>query len=206
MIKEIEGIIDRALQYKKVKKDDAQSIIKDIYWNFPELKEQMAMLYTYFMPPMPKRAVTMFEWVAKATNATNAKCTNPVLKFAYCDGSFLIGTDSHRMHYAPADGREVGYYHPITGDKVQEDTRFPEWLQVIPPADEGKKIDCLLSDLHAVEHYKTQRLVIEGSEFNRQYVLEALNGENTLRGYVSRGILCLDLPGERHAVITSMRD
>ena len=203
MSKEIEGIIDRALQYKKVKKDDAQSIIKDIYWNFPELKEQMAMLYTYFMPPMPKRAVSMFEWVAKATNA---KCTNPVLKFVYCDGSFLIGTDSHRLHYALTDGREVGYYHAITGDKVQEDSRFPDWLRVIPPADEGKKIDCLLSDLHAVEHYKTQCLVIDYVKFNRQYVLDALNGEEQLKGYVSRGILCLDLPGERHAVIMSLRD
>ena len=203
MSKEIEGIIDRALQYKKVKKDEAQGIIKDVYWKYPELVEHMAMLYSYFMPAMPKRAVSMFEWVAKATYA---KCTNPVLKFVYCYGSFLIGTDSHRLHYVPSDRQEVGYYHPITGDKVQEDTRFPDWLRVIPPADEGAKVDCALSDLHVVEDYKTPCLVIEGSKFNRQYVLEALNGENTLRGYVSRGILCLDLPGERHAVIMSMRD
>ena len=203
MSKEIEGIIDRALQYKKVKKDDAQSIIKDIYWKHPELAEDMAMLYTYFMPAMPKRAASMFKWVAKATDA---KCTNPVLKFAYCDGSFLIGTDSHRMHYAPADGRDVGYYHPITGDKVQEDTRFPDWRLVIPSNEESKKVDCLLSDLHAAEHYKTQCLVIDYVKFNRQYVLEALNGEEQLKGYVPRGILCLDLPGDRHAVITSLRD
>ena len=203
MSKEIEGIIDHALQYKKVKKDDAQSIIKDVYWKHPELAEDMAMLYSYFMPAVPKRAVSMFNWVAKAINA---KCTNPVLKFVYCDGSFLIGTDSNRMHYAPADGREVGYYHAITGDKVQENSRFPDWQRVIPPADEGKKIDCLLSDLHAVEHYKTPCLVIEGSKFNRQYVLEALNGEEQLKGYISRGILCLDLPGDRHAVIMGMRD
>ena len=136
MSKEIEGIIDRALQYKKVKKDDAQRIIKDIYWSFPELKEQMARLYSYFMPAMPKRAVTSFEWVAKATNA---KCTNPVLKFAYCDGSFLIGTDSYRLHYAPADGREVGYYHAITGDKVQENASFPDWRRAIPSNKDSKK-------------------------------------------------------------------
>ena len=203
MSKEIEGIIDRALQYKKVKKDDAQSIIKDIYWNFPELAEKMAVLYSYFMPAMPKRAATMFERVAKATSAKDVR---QICKFVYCDGSFLIGTDGHRLHYAPADGREVGYYHPITGDKVQEDSRFPDWRLVTPSSEESKKVDCLLSDLHAVEHYKTQCLVIEGSKFNRQYVLEALNGENTLRGYVSRGILCLDLPGERHAVIMSTRD
>jgi len=35
MNKEIVGIIDRALQYKKVKKEDAQSIIKDIYCKHP---------------------------------------------------------------------------------------------------------------------------------------------------------------------------
>ena len=203
MIKEIEGIIDRALQYKKVKKEEAQSIIKDIYWNYPELKEQMAMLYTYFMPPMPSRAKSLFEWVAKATKLDN---TGPIFRFVYCDGSFLIGTDNHRMHYALTDGREVGYYHAITGDKVQENSRFLDWQRVIPPADEGVKVDCALSDLHVVEHYKTQFLVIEGSKFNRQYVLETLNGENTLRGYVSRGILCLDLPGERHAVIMSLRE
>ena len=203
MSEEIEGIIDRALQYKKIKKADAQSIIKDIYWNFPELKEQMAMLYSYFMPAMPKRAASMFEWVAKATCA---KCDEPVLKFVYCDGSFLIGTDSHRLHYALTDGREVGYYHAITGDKVQEATRFPDWLRLIPPADEGVKVDCALSDLHVVGHYETQCLVIGGRTFNRQYVLEALNGENTLRGYVSRGILCLALHGNAQALIMSLRD
>ena len=203
MSKEIEGIIDRALQYKKVKKDEAQNIIKDVYWNYPELVEQMAMLYSYFMPPMPKRAATMFEWAAKATYAKDVR---QYCQFVYCDGKFIICTDGHRLHYAPSDGREVGYYHAITGDKVQEDSRFPDWLRVIPPADEGVKVDCALSDLHVVEHYKTPCLVIEGVKFNRQYVLEALNGENTLRGYVSRGILFLDLPGERHAVIMSLRD
>ena len=202
MSKEIEGIIDLALQYKKVKKDAAQSIIKDVYWNYPELKEQMAMLYSYFMPAMPKRAASMFEWVAKATDAKDRRV---IYRYVYCDGS-LIGTDGHRMHYALTDGREVGYYHPITGDKVQEDTRFPDWQRVIPPADEGVKVDCALSDLHVVEHYKTPCLVIEGSKFNRQYVLEALNGEEQLKGYISRGILCLDLPGDRHAVIMGMRD
>ena len=203
MSKEAEGIIDRALQYKKVKKDDAQRIIKDIYWSFPELKEQMAMLYSYFMPAMPKRAASMFEWVAKATYAKDVR---QYCQFVYCDGSFLIGTDNHRMHYALTDGREVGYYHAITGDKVQEDARFPDWQRVIPPADKGREVDCALSDLHVVEPYETQCLVIEGSKFNRQYVLEALNGENTLRGYVSRGILCLDLQGNAHAVIMSLRD
>ena len=203
MSKEIKGIIDHALQYKKVKKDDAQSIIKDVYWNYPELKEQMAMLYSYFMPAMPKRAVSMFEWVAKATYAKDIRV---IYRYVYCDGSFLIGTDGVRLNYVPSDGREVGYYHPITGDKVQEDTRFPDWQRVIPPADEGAKVDCALSDLHVVEDYKTQCLVIDYVKFNRQYVLDALNGENTLKGYIARGVLCLDLPGERHAVIMSMRD
>ena len=204
MIKEIEGIVDRALQqHRKVKKEEAQSVIKDIYRNYPELKEQMAMLYSYFMPAMPKRAGTMFEWVAKATYTKDVR---QYCRFVYCDGSFLIGIDGHRLHYAPADGREVGYYHPITGDKVQEDTRFLDWQRLIPPADkESRKVDCLLSDLHAVQDYKTPCLVIEGSKFNRQYVLEALNGEDTLRGYVSHGILCLNLPGDRRAVIMGVR-
>ena len=203
MSKEIEGIIDRALQYKKVKKDDAQSIIKDVYWKHPELAEDMAMLYSYFMPPMPKRAATMFEWVAKATDAKDVR---QICKFVYYDGSFLIGTDGRRLHYAPADGREVGYYHAITGDKVQENASFPDWRRAIPSNKDSKKVDCLLSDLHATEHYKTQCLVIDYVKFNRQYVLEALNGEEQLKGYVSRGILCLDLPGERHAVIMRLRD
>ena len=203
MSKEIEGIIDRALQYKKVKKDDAQSIIKDIYGNFPELKEQMAMLYSYFMPAMPKRAVSMFEWVAKATNAKDRRV---ICRYVYCDGSFLIGTDSFRLNYVPSDGRDVGYYHPITGDKVQECTCFPYWQSVIPPADKGVKVDCAISDLHVVEVYKTPCLVIEGRKFNRQYVLEALNGKESLNGYVSEGVLCLDLPGDRHAVIMGKRD
>ena len=203
MSKEIEGIIDRALQYKKVKKDVAQSIIKDIYRNFPELKEQMSVLYSYFMPAMPKRAGTMFAWVAKATNAKDAR---QICQFVYCDGSFLIGTDGHRLHYALTDGREVGYYHAITGDKVQQNIQFPNWRRVIPSAEESRKVDCLLSDLHAVECYKIPCLVIEGSKFNRRYVLDALNGENTLRGYVSRSILCLDLPGDRRAVIMGMRE
>ena len=174
MSKEIEGIIDRALQCKKVKKDEAQGIIKDVYWKYPELVEHMAMLYSYFMPAMPKRAATMFEWVAKATNAKDVR---RFCQFVHCDGKFIICSDGHRLHYAPSDGREVGYYHPITGDKVQEDARFPDWQRVIPPADEeSKKVDCLLSDLHATEHYKTQCLVIDYVKFNRQYVLEALNG------------------------------
>jgi len=205
MSKEIEGIIDRALQYKKVKKYDAQSIIKDIYWNFPELKEQMAMLYSYFMPPMPKRAVTSFGWVAKATNAKDAR---QFCQFVYCDEKFIIGTDGHRLHYIPTDGRKGGYYHPITGDKVNgEIMRFPDWRRVIPPKDEdSKKVNCALSNLHATEHYKTHCLVIEGRKFNRQYVLEALNGEDALKGYITRGVLCLDLPEDRHAIIMGMRD
>ena len=203
MSKEIEGIINRALQYKKIKKEKAQEIIKDIYWNYPELAEPMAMLYSYFMPPMPKRAKSLFEWVAKATKLDDI---GPIYRFVYCDGSFIVGTDGHRLHYAPTDGRETGYYHPITGDKVQEDSRFPDWQRVIPPADEGKKLDCLLSDLHAVEHYKMPCLVIEGSKFKRQYVLEALNGEDTLKGYIVRDALCLELPGDRRAVIMGMRD
>ena len=203
MSKEIEGIIDRALQYKKVKKYYAQSIIKDIYRNYPELEEQMSMLYSYFMPAMPKCAVSMFEWVAKATNAKDAR---QFCQFVYCDGSFIIGTDEHRLHYALTDGREVGYYHPVTGDKVRQDIQFPNWRGVIPPAGEGAKVDCALSDLHVVECYKIPCLVIEGSKFNRRYILEALNGEEQLKGYILSGVLCLDLPGDRRAVTMGMRD
>lgn len=128
------------LAYKrkeKVGKLSKQQLIRHLESMYIEATEStrplLADLYTHFLPPVPKRAKNAFEWVAKACSK---ELQRPYLNHVYCDGSKIVATDGHRLHYATApDGIEKGFYDH-TGKKIEgADYTFPDWERVVPKTD-----------------------------------------------------------------------
>lgn len=73
-----------------------------------ELLGHLATLRRQFMPAQPKRAKTVWQWVALATNPKDVR---QYLHFVHVTGQWLEGCDGHRAHRAPnLDGLEPGFY------------------------------------------------------------------------------------------------
>jgi len=96
-----------------------------------ELGLDLARLYAAFMPAIPKKPRTGFEWCTKAM-AVNDK--REQLNFVHVTEARIACTDGHRIHIAPnADGLKPGYYDKA-GFKVHDiDADFPNGLLAFPP-------------------------------------------------------------------------
>lgn len=119
---------------RKPTKAIAQQIVKELAQAHPESAHDLALLYTYFMPPRPsaKAAENGFAWVAQAAAVKDRR---EYLKFVHVTAETMTGTDGNRIHRLPNDeGREPGYYCPRTGDYVHGLgwQRFPDVERVIP--------------------------------------------------------------------------
>lgn len=137
----------RAALSAKPNKAQAAEIIRSIAGanaQDNELRNALATLYTYFLPPAPKKAAhkDVWAWVCQAINPKDAR---PYLHYVMADGMSIWATDGHRMHSA-RDLREPGLYDPKTGalvwglEGVKGDGhpgRFPDVKRILPERDQG---------------------------------------------------------------------
>ena len=200
-------LINEAIKYSRVSKGEAQKIVKSLYERHPESIKELGMLYAYFMPPMPKSAKSNFAWVAKACNPKDVSRPFSCYVFATDNGE-LVATEGPRLHLSKSEGREPGYYHPKTEEKVNEEFIYPDFRRVIPDKEGRILTELKLSDLETIELGKTLFLVIENEHgktaFNKKYILDAANGDDTPSVYIEQNerprILLIE-KGEQKAVI-----
>lgn len=68
----------------------------------------LARLYAHFLPSLPKRPKTAFDWCAKAMSKDDVR---HYLRYVYVTDEEIMATDGHRLHIAPnADNLEPGFY------------------------------------------------------------------------------------------------
>lgn len=162
---------------EKPKKVDAQVILKTLADQYPESIPDLAKLYTYFMPPLPKKVTSNFQWVAQAMARKDVRY---YLNYVYVTSSQFICTDGHRLHVAPNDTGLVPGFYFANGD-IAHDTdyaKFPDWERILNPDKEftiNIDTDLKLYDLQPLAA-KLLAYVIQDIGVNKVYLDQAING------------------------------
>lgn len=161
----------------KPNKANAQVILKTLAEQYPESIPDLAKLYTYFMPPLPKKVTSNFQWVAQAIGRKDVRY---YLNYVYVTSSQFIGTDGHRLHVAPNDTGLVPGFYFANGDMAHDTDYaiYPDWERILNPDKEftiNIDTDLKLYDLNQVNP-KWLAYVIQDIGVNKVYLDQAVNG------------------------------
>jgi hypothetical protein len=117
-----------ASKIKKPSKAIAQDIVRNLATKNPDCTHDLAKLYAYFMEAPKAKPKTDFEWVALAMGKNDVR---PYLNYVYVDDEHIVGSDGHRLHMVPTDGRKPGYYN-AAGDLVEfTGYKYPDYKRLI---------------------------------------------------------------------------
>ena len=166
-------MIQIANNIKKPSKKDCLKILKEMAVLYPDSMHEFAKLYTYFMPGIPIKPKTVFQWVAKAVS--NPKYCKELLKLVYIDKENIVATDDYRLHVAPnSDNLEPGYYCPKTSDYLYplDKYDYPDYKKLLSNV-EGHSIQVKTTTLKEVNQI-IRVCLNEGPEVNKKYLDDAL--------------------------------
>ncbi len=169
---------------KKPSKQDAAAIIEDLYntdiQNLdPEgYKLTLARLYKHFIPALPKKPKSPFQWVSKAKSKEQARY---YLCEMYVRDNVLYATDGHRCHFVDVEGYKDGYYTLNTkGDDIipiELDGNYPQVEKIIPEKkfyDIFKMDDLIINDNFDPLAYEIE--LLDSPYFvNKRYLDEILS-------------------------------
>lgn len=155
---------------RKITKAQAQSIIENLYNGVAADPKDLAALYKYFMPAIPKKANPV-AWVAKARSKEQSRY---YITQSYCDGTYLVATDGHRLHCTLCD-KPAGYYDH-DGNVIDMEGTFPKWENIMPKVKHSFAFDTAKALLGDYKGKATYELPDLGVAFNKRYVDDALNG------------------------------
>jgi len=166
---------------RKYKKAEAQNALKVIFENHAEQLSDDALfhlgqLYRHFMPPAPRAAKTLEQWVAKAAGKKDVRY---YLNYVYADpAGCLVATDGHRMHVIDLpEGMQPGYYCPKTLERLHdtEEWRYADWQRIVPTptTQELQPLDVSAWAVDEIQGKPVYRMP-DGAALNKQYVDEAL--------------------------------
>lgn len=169
----------------------------------------LAQLYKYFMPAVPAKPKTTFDWICKAMPKDDVRY---YLNYVYSDGVNNVATDSHRLHFT-RHGSLISGFHDKAGNRCECDGKYPNWERVVPQHKKRNNWDEFGKEIGVVgnrdkEH--TYRLFLGGERVctvNKKYMDDALSGMSNPSIYwngPTDSIYLVD--GERHAVIMPMRE
>lgn len=174
----MQNIETMAYNSTKMKKDDVQAFIKNLYDTASDdIKKDLAAIYKYFTPSMPKVTKCPLMWVYKAVSKEAAR---EYLNHSYSDGTHLIATDGYRLHYIKTD-LEKGFYDS-KGVQIDFEGNFPDFERIVPEAKHSQEVDFSKLELKTSERGKKiiqYVLPLNGKEhlFDKKIVDEALNGQ-----------------------------
>jgi hypothetical protein len=191
---------------KKPSKKVAHEIIKELYAQAPddETSANLAKLYKYFMPPIPKTPKTPFDWVAGAMGVNDVRY---YLNYVHVDADHIEATDGHRAHrVANTNGLPSGFYNKA-GDKVHEPAfaDFPNISRVIPDAKDLQLEDVQASQL-PVETGESEIIyrLPNGAAVSKRYLDKCIgSGSATIGTRNAKDGIRVDMEG-RVAVIMPM--
>lgn len=149
-----------------------------------EVGLDLARLYAHFLPPLPKRPKTAFDWCAKAMAKNDVR---HYLNFVHVTTDEIQATDGHRLHIAPnTDRLEPGYYG-AEGVRLHapEYSRFPDTQRVRPTPDrEGRRWYVL-----AAADLKTGSMTPEKGNVLHWYELPTHDDESPQRVHINKAYL-----------------
>jgi len=95
-------------------------------------EHDLEALLLYFAPKPRKKPKSAYEWVSLAASKDDAR---QFLCAVHCDGEWMVATDGHRLHLAPADGLPEGIYQPgVEPMQLERDLQTPPWRDLGFPA------------------------------------------------------------------------
>lgn len=119
---------------KRTTKYEAYNIIREVINQHGTVTDyDLAKLYQFFMPPVPKQK-NDFDWVYQAVGTEEARY---YLNYVYVDDTVMVATDGHRLHLAPNPELANGFYDKMQ-NKIDIDATFPDYTRVIPHISDGK--------------------------------------------------------------------
>lgn len=126
---------------RKPNKREAQHLLHKLHNNHNlspnETEDALAHLYRYFMPAVPKKPKTHFDWCALAVDTKDRR---EMLRYVYVDEKNIVGTNGPRLHVAPnAEHLTPGFYL-TNGERVELDPglRYPPYEKIL----ETGELDC----------------------------------------------------------------
>lgn len=204
-------IITRAANTKKPMKADIMATLQAMLNNGTRTisDEELAIFYSFFIPPIPAKAKTLEQWVAKAVAKKDVR---QYLNYIYSDGARLIAADGHRLHWIETTAYPEGLYIPGTMDKVALDARYPDIDRVIPKTYTADKTIISLAELPVIETkqgglaYK----LANGTHLMKKYLDTMANREKEVyvwivENSVFEAVYLESIDGQHKAVIMPIR-
>lgn len=168
-------------------KEQAQNILKKLSGRLrgnKEAQNQLADLYTYFMPPLPKRAKTPFQWAAKATG--RARQVPSCLQYIHVTSHYIEASDGLRAHWvANAEDLEPGFYFRNGYRALPlEDDMFVDVRGILPSESSMVKQALNLQDMSLIQQGKIWAYELRIGErlvhIQKRFLDDAANGQTTL--------------------------
>ena len=128
----------------KINKKQAFEHIKHLVETLDEKHiTELAELYSFFLPPMPKKPKTKEQWLNKAVAKFDVRY---YLNNAHHDGKKLCGTDGHRLHFIKGYKAKEGFYNSEM-EHLDNSTntfgKYPDVDRVIPSYDKLENLGVL---------------------------------------------------------------
>lgn len=196
-------IATAAVQLKKPNKNDAHSLVLALAKQYGIPADEIAPLYTYFMPLIPAKAKTPEQWVGKAMGVRDVRY---YLNFYYSDGTRLICTDGHRLHLMPTTLAE-GFYDKAL-NAVNTQGRYPDVDRVINLSDRTEHI-FVKEDAVVKPHLSPSGFVYEmphGGIVDKRYWDEIIGSESVVTYAESNDNMLVEFGAGRLAVVLGGRD
>jgi DNA polymerase III sliding clamp (beta) subunit (PCNA family) len=169
----------KLLTTEKPSKAIAYGLAKKLYSGENLDDYEKNMLLNFFAPAPSKKPKNSFEWVALVVRKKDVR---QYLNFVYSDGTRIMATDGHRVHYSESELQE-GFYCPKTGLKVEENLgNFPNIDKVLP--DERRShivLDKNELDIIKINDKINAYKVGDGLGVNSNYLKDALQNVDTFR-------------------------
>jgi hypothetical protein len=140
--------------------------------------DNLAALYSYFLPTSPKSPKTPEQWVNKAVAKADVR---QYLNQAYSDGSTFVATCGGRLHAIRNFNRPEGYYD-LAGNRLNLDYKYPAFERVIPFGSDqtySAKSTIMRATIMTFKDRGgefIQIIELNGSKFTATHVLDALSG------------------------------
>ncbi len=165
----------------------------------------MAKLYRHFMPAIPAKPKTDFQWVALAMGNKDVRY---YLNFVYSDGKRLMATDGHRLHLVYTDDYKPGFYDKAgTWLHDTDFAKFPDVNRIIPETDKQIKLDSMELN-HDMTASKEYQRIYDFDEIRvcSKYLDQAIEYQNTNTiHYLNKDRAVVIRNNDKLAVVMPMR-
>jgi hypothetical protein len=182
---------------KKPTKKDALGIIKRVYETADDerTKMELAKLYKYFVPSLPKKPKNNFQWAALACEKKKNTPDYEIFRHVRVTKEKIVATDTFRLHQAPNDNDLAPGFYNHVGDKVLDldELNYPEVDEIMAKfTDNARHVEPVeqnefLEQWETIERDGAFYLSRSGGKiaYNRQFFLEAASTED-IKVYVCR--------------------